>query len=162
MLFERYRFLKRKRKLEKEKTRKKNKRPRKLIWSRIGNAILYASDLFILLMIITWIFYIVVSLPAAWLELIKYGSTGIFNDLKEACVLPLSVGGAIWLIRISITHHSANKNGKRLTPDFPNLDSEGNVVPLELDSEEDAMMKNSFNKRDSSYGEEPFIPDEES
>lgn len=131
--------------LEKE-TRKKE------IWCKLGNAIMYLSDVFVVLMIITWILYILISLPAAWIELFKYGTTTIFNDLKDACTLPLSVGGAIWMIRICITHHSAQKNGKKLTPDFPNLDADGNVI-----SNVELNVKGINNNEP----DEEYIPNEE-
>lgn len=136
-------FLKRlKTSAKKREIAKQKRKHRKKILLNLGNAVLYTSDVFVLLMVIVWMFYIITTLPAAWLELLRFGSSSIFTDIKDACILPLSVGGAIWLIRICITHHSANKQGKRLTPDFPNLDADGNVIPLELDSEKDAIIEN--------------------
>jgi len=147
--FKRRHFLKKlKTSAKKREIAKVKRKHRKKILLNLGNAVLYTSDVFVLLMVVVWMFYIITTLPAAWIELMKFGSSTIFNDIKDACILPLSVGGAIWLIRICITHHSANKQGKRLTPDFPNLDADGNVIPLELDSEKDAVIENQIKEKE--------------
>lgn len=137
----------------------KRKKRKKSVFKQLGSAIMYLSDVFVFLMVVTWVLYILLSIPAAWIELLKYGSTSIFSDLKDASVLPLSVGGAIWLVRVCITHNNAQKKGKKLTPDFPNIDENGNVISTV------EMCVNNLNANENNYMEEdipPVDPNEDS
>lgn len=111
--------------IRKKKKLVKTKSP---LWQQLPKAIVYLSDVFIFLMVATWIFYIVNGTFAGWYELIVVQSTCIFTDLKDACTIPLTAGGVVWLIRCAVNHLNAAKNGEMLKYDFPNLDEDGNIV----------------------------------
>lgn len=95
------------------------------VWKKLSHAIMYLSDLFVFLMVVAWIYVIVILSFAGLYSLFRYADTSIFSLLQEAAVLPLSVGGAIWLIRCAINHHNATRRGKHADYDFPNIDEEG-------------------------------------
>ena len=111
--------------IRKKKKLVKTKSP---LWQQLPKAIVYLSDVFIFLMVATWIFYIVNGTFAGWYELIVVQSTCIFTDLKDACTIPLTAGGVVWLIRCAVNHLNAAKNGEMLKYDFPNLDEDGNIL----------------------------------
>ena len=113
---------------------KKKKKKRKLsILSQLPQAIVYLSDAFVFLIVLTWIFYIVNAVFGAWFELICTGNTTIFTDLKDACTIPLTGGGIVWLIRTAANHLAAGWKGHRLSFDFPNIDDDGNVIDHYVD-----------------------------
>lgn len=93
----------------------------RLIVKQLPHAINYLSDLFVFLIVLTWVFYIVNATVAGWYELIANQSSSIMSDLKDACTIPLTVGGVTWLLRCALNHMSARKGeGKALKKDFPN------------------------------------------
>jgi len=116
--------------------RRKKRRKKHSMFDSLKDAIMYLSDLFVFLMVFTWMYYILMSSPAAYIELLKYGSSDIFKELATVCTIPLTAGGVLWLIRVCVTHMNAQKKGKKCTPDFPNVDDDGNIISNnELDSE---------------------------
>ena len=131
------------------------------LWQQLPKAIVYLSDVFIFLMVATWIFYIVNGTLAGWYELVVVQSSSIFTDLKDACTIPLTAGGVVWLIRCAANHFNAGKNGKKLKYDFPNLDSDGNIVddgsddfPI-VDMEDDFDEETEFEENvEESFDEE--------
>ena len=105
----------------KEIKKEKQKDGFRLIMKQLPHAINYLSDLFVFLIVITWVFYIVNATVAGWYELIANQSASIMSDLKDACTIPLTVGGVTWLLRCALNHMTARKkNGQALHKDFPN------------------------------------------
>ena len=117
--------------------RKKKKKRKQMpsLLEQLPKAIVYLSDVFVFLIVLTWIFYIINGVIGAWYELVNIHSTTIFSDLKEACTIPLTAGGGLWLIRTAINHYHAGQKGHRLSFDFPNIDDDGNVVDNYVDSD---------------------------
>lgn len=113
---------------------KKRKKKKTNVWKKLSHAIMYLSDLFVFLMVAAWIYVLVILSFAALYSMFKIGDTAIFTLLQEAAVLPLSVGGAIWLIRCAINHHNATRRGEHANYDFPNLEEDGTVTNPEEES----------------------------
>ena len=113
---------------------KKRKKKKTNVWKKLSHAIMYLSDLFVFLMVAAWIYVLVILSFAALYSMFKNGDTSIFTLLQEAAVLPLSVGGAIWLIRCAINHHNATRRGEHADYDFPNLEEDGTVTETEKES----------------------------
>ena len=113
---------------------KKRKKKKTNVWKKLSHAIMYLSDLFVFLMVAAWIYVLVILSFAALYSMFKIGDTAIFTLLQEAAVLPLSVGGAIWLIRCAINHHNATRRGEHADYDFPNLEEDGTVTNPEEES----------------------------
>ena len=123
-------FLAKRKELKKEK----QKDGFRLIVKQLPHAINYLSDLFVFLIVLTWVFYIVNATVAGWYELIANESSSIMSDLKDACTIPLTVGGVTWLLRCALNHMGARKSdGKALQKDFPNP-GDGNSDPPEDES----------------------------
>ena len=119
----------------KEVKKEKQKDGFRLIVRQLPHAINYLSDLFVFLIVLTWVFYIVNATVAGWYELIANQSSSIMSDLKDACTIPLTVGGVTWLLRCALNHMGARKSdGKALAKDFPNPTDGGDNDPPEESS----------------------------
>lgn len=129
----------------------KRKKRKRSILEQIPYAIVYLSDAFVFLIVMTWIFYIINAVFGGWYELLHTGGTSIFTDLKDACTIPLTAGGVAWLIRTAANHLSAGLKGHRLNFDFPNVDDDGNVV----DQYQDNDYGTESETAESSENEEP-------
>ena len=122
---------------------KKKKRNRlSNILKQLPTAIVYLSDAFVFLIVMTWIFYIINAVFGGWYELVTIKTTTIFTDLKDACTIPLTAGGVAWLIRTAANHLSAGFKGHRLDFDFPNVDEDGNIVSRYADNDMGLSEKN--------------------
>lgn len=88
----------------------------KSLRKKISNAILYLSDLYVVVMVISWILGIILTSICAVYDLVVNQGTSIFSELTMLIGLPTTAGGAIWLIRCCIQHN------KGVNPDFPNYD----------------------------------------
>lgn len=85
-------------------------------------AICYFSDLFIAVMVIAWIAVLVIMCGfAAYATIVQY-DTSLWGSVENLVAIPLSCGGAIWMIKNSVQHAIANKNGHDAPEDFPRVD----------------------------------------
>lgn len=82
----------------------------------------YWSDLFMVSMVLTWIASIIVMIPMAIYSTVVNRDNSIWSDFGVLVGVPLSAGGAIWLIKCSVQHAMAGKNGKECESDFPKVD----------------------------------------
>lgn len=97
---------------------------------RIRNAlskspINYFSDLFIVSMVTAWIAVLIIMICAAVYATIALADTSMWSDVAELVAVPLSCGGAIWMIKNSVQHAIAYKQGKRAHMDFPAVNADG-------------------------------------
>lgn len=112
----------------KEKEGRKAKSPRKV---RIN----YFSDLFVMMMVIAWIITIFVMMVMGVYSTVMYADNDIWCELGTLVAVPLSCGGAIWMVKNSVQHAIANRNGKECEPDFPAVDDD-----VDIDGPEEPMF----------------------
>ena len=63
--------------------------------------------------------------------------TSMWASIGTNVAIPLSCGGAIWMIKNSIQHAINNHKGKEVTPDFPAIHPEGEYEEIELEERMD-------------------------
>lgn len=102
----------------------------------------YFSDLFITAMVLLWIadcvYESVVATIVTVSSIILSHQTGancydtsMWASIGANVVIPLSCGGAIWMIKNSIQHAIANHKGKEALKDFPAVHPEGEDEEIE-------------------------------
>lgn len=87
--------------------------------------IMYFSDLFIEIMVISWLIAIIVVTVFAIYATVAINDTSVWGCLVELVSVPLTAGGAIWMIKNSVQHAILNKQGKKVEYDFPKVNAEG-------------------------------------
>lgn len=106
-------------------SRRKRKTKKKIESVIRKSPINYFSDLFIISMVVIWIVSVfIMSIMAVYATLIMY-DTSIWSYLSSLVGVPLSCGGAIWMIKNSVQHAIANSKGKVARMDFPAVNAEG-------------------------------------
>lgn len=101
----------------------------------------YFSDLFIVSMVVMWILdncyqAIIATIVTISSVVLSYQTgmtmydTSMWSSIGTNVALPLSCGGAIWMIKNSIQHAISNYRGKDATQDFPAIHEE-----IELEQE---------------------------
>lgn len=104
----------------------------------------YFSDLFIVAMVLLWIFDCVYESIIATIvtisSIILSNQTGMncydtsmWSSIGTNVAIPLSCGGAIWMIKNSIQHAISNYRGKRAHEDFPAVHPEGEYEEIEIE-----------------------------
>lgn len=73
------------------------------------------------------------------LGMICYDTT-MWTSIGTNVAIPLSCGGAIWMIKNSIQHAIANHKGKQAHQDFPAISPEGENEEIEIEQE---MLNNA-------------------
>lgn len=127
---------------QKEKTRKKSKWMEKLEQSPIN----YFSDLFIVAMVLMWIvdnvYQSIIASTVTITSIILSFQTGMscydtsmWSSIGTNVAIPLSCGGAIWMVKNSIQHAISNHKGKQAVKDFPAVYAEGEDETIELEEE---------------------------
>lgn len=106
----------------------------------------YFSDLFIVAMVLMWIFdnlyqaiiATIVTISSVILShqtgVISY-DTSMWASVGSNVAVPLSCGGAIWMIKNSIQHAIINRKGKEAPYDFPAVHPEGEYEIIEKEEE---------------------------
>lgn len=112
----------------------------------------YFSDLFIVAMVLLWIFdclyeSIIASIVTIS-SIILSNQTGVncydtsmWSSIGTNVAVPLSCGGAIWMIKNSIQHAISNYRGKRAHEDFPSVHPEGEDEEIEIEQSEERSEK---------------------
>lgn len=106
----------------------------------------YFSDLFIVSMVVMWIVdNIYQSLIASAVTIssiilsAQMGTnlydTSMWVSIGTNVAIPLSCGGAIWMIKNSIQHAISNHRGEQAQEDFPAVHPEGEGEEIELEQE---------------------------
>lgn len=120
--------------------RKKTKLIEKIRKSPIN----YFSDLFIISMVLMWIidnvYQSIVATVVTLSSVVLSNETGIncydtsmWSSIGTNVAIPLSCGGAIWMIKNSIQHAISNYRGKRAHEDFPAVHPEGEDEEIEIE-----------------------------
>ena len=121
---------------------KKNKVITKLRKSPIN----YFSDLFIVSMVLMWIVDNVYQSVVA--SIVTISSIVLSHQIGIACydtsmwasigtnvAIPLSCGGAIWMVKNAVQHAISNAKGKRAHMDFPAVYVDGMNEEIEIEKE---------------------------
>lgn len=85
----------------------------------------YFSDLFVVGMVAGWIVTLAVMVIMAIYSTIGLKDNTLWTEVKDVAVTPLSVGGAIWMVKNSVQHAIANSKGKEAPMDFPKVNANG-------------------------------------
>lgn len=104
----------------------------------------YFSDLFIVAMVVMWIVdniyqSIIATIVTVSSAILSHQSgmncydTSMWASIGTNVAIPLSCGGAIWMIKNSIQHAISNHKGKRAHEDFPAVHPEGEDEEIELE-----------------------------
>jgi hypothetical protein len=110
----------------------------------------YFSDLFIVAMVLLWIFDCVYESAIATIvtinSIILSSQTGtncydtsMWTSIGANVAIPLSCGGAIWMIKNSVQHAISNYKGKQAKEDFPAVHPEGEYDEIEIELEQERM-----------------------
>ncbi|MCM1223826.1 MAG: hypothetical protein NC548_56180 [Lachnospiraceae bacterium] len=105
--------------------RYKGKRVKKKAGFLSKSPINYFSDLFIMAMVGGWVITLVIMIGIGFYATIKLEDTGIWSYVEGLVTIPLSAGGALWMIKNSVTHAIANSKGKQAPFDFPKVNADG-------------------------------------
>ena len=112
---------------EKEKKRKHGK-----IDKILGNSpINYFSDLFVVAMVAGWIIALLAMLVMAIYSTIVYADNSIWCEFGTLVGLPLSCGGAMWMVKNCVQHNIAGKQGKECPIDFPAVNDDFEIGEME-------------------------------
>ena len=85
----------------------------------------YFSDLFIVAMVVAWMIVLIIMIVAAIYTTIVLQDTSIWSEVGSLVAVPLSCGGAIWMIKNSVQHAIANNRGEKASMDFPKVNADG-------------------------------------
>lgn len=88
----------------------------------------YFSDLFIAFMVVAWICVVVVMVIMAMYSTIIYADNSIWCEIGTLVSVPLSCGGAIWMIKNSVQHAIASSRGEQVKADFPAVDASEEII----------------------------------
>lgn len=113
-----------------------------------NSPICYFSDLFITAMVSLWIFdciyesIIATTVTVSSIILSFQTGTNCYDTSMWASIganvaIPLSCGGAIWMIKNSIQHAISNNRGERAHEDFPAIHPEGEDEEIEVEERTD-------------------------
>lgn len=61
--------------------------------------------------------------------------TTMWTSIGTNTALPLSCGGAVWLIKCGVQHAISNYRGEQALEDFPAVHPEGETEEIELETE---------------------------
>ncbi len=131
--------------MRKMRKRPKNKNPCGYKHGRLAMAlnkspINYFSDLFIVAMVISWMTVLIVMVAVAVYATVKLSDTSMWSEVGNLVAVPLSCGGAIWMIKNSVQHAIAYSHGTSAKKDFPyprvNADGEDDGVEEIMQHEE--------------------------
>ena len=111
----------------------------------------YFSDLFIVAMVVMWIvdnvYQSIIASSVTISSIILSMQTGMncydtsmWASIGTNVAIPLSCGGAIWMIKNSIQHAISNYKGKQAVKDFPAAHPEGEYDEIELEEEIDDQL----------------------
>ena len=92
----------------------------------------YFSDLFVAVMVIAWIVVIIIMVVMAIYATVVISDTSMWCYVGELVAVPLTAGGALWMVKNCVNHAMYNRKGKETPYDFPKVD----VEDIELESGE--------------------------
>lgn len=106
----------------------------------------YFSDLFIVAMVSLWVVDCVYEIIIATIVTVssvvlsmRTGmncyDTSMWSSIGTNVAIPLSCGGALWMIKNSIQHAICNHRGKEAPKDFPAVHPDGEYEEIEIENE---------------------------
>lgn len=124
----------------------KHKRKRTLFTKLKESPINYFSDLFIVAIVIMWIadniYQSLVASAVTISSILLSHSLGtncydttMWSSIGTNVAIPLSCGGAVWMIKNSVQHAIRNKRGECAPKDFPAVHPEGEDEGIEIEEE---------------------------
>lgn len=123
---------------------KQKKQKKKSIKDRLGSSpINFFSDLFIVAMVLLWIvdnvyesvIATIVTLSSLSLSFeVGYSciDTSMWSSIGSNIAIPLSAGGALWMLKNGVQHAIANKAGRQPAFDFPAIHPDGESDEIEM------------------------------
>lgn len=108
----------------------------------------YFSDLFIVAMVLMWIvdnvYESIIATIVTISSIVLSHSTGsicydtsMWSSIGSNVALPLSCGGAIWMVKNSIQHAISNYKDRDASMDFPAVHPDGEDEEIELEERDD-------------------------
>lgn len=88
----------------------------------------YFSDLLIVAMVIAWIAVLTIMVGMAIYSTIILCDNMLWSDVANLVAVPLSCGGAIWMIKNSVQHAIAYSRGQQAHMDFPAVNADGKAM----------------------------------
>ena len=131
---------------------KRSKR-KETIGEKLGRSpINYYSDLFIVAMVIMWIidniYESIIATIVTISSVILSHETGtscydttMWASIGTNVAVPLSCGGAVWMVKNSVQHAISYYKGKEAVKDFPAVEPEGENEEITLETEMDSEEK---------------------
>lgn len=95
----------------------------------------YFSDLFIVAMVISWIAVVIIMVIMAVYSTIRLMDNTIWSNVESLTAVPLTAGGAIWMIKNSVQHAIFNNKNKIAPSDFPKVEVEYEGIEKEFTTE---------------------------
>lgn len=106
----------------------------------------YFSDLFITAMVLMWIvdnvyqsiIATIVTISSVILSSqvgMNCYDTSMWSSIGTNVAIPLSCGGAIWMVKNAVQHAIRNHQGREATQDFPAVHPDGEYDEIELEQE---------------------------
>lgn len=128
----------------------------------------YFSDLFIIAMVLMWIVdniyqaaiataVTISSVILSYQTSMNCYDTSMWSSIGTNVAIPLSCGGAIWMIKNGIQHAISNSKGKMAHQDFPAVHPEGEDEEIELG--EDIMDDENSSEPEPELPAEPCEED---
>lgn len=108
----------------------------------------YFSDLFIVAMVVAWISVLLVMTAMAIYATVALQDTSMWAEVGTLVAVPLTAGGAIWLVKCSVQHAIAYNRGERAHMDFPAVNAEGQDDGFEEE------FKSAKHRREEGYDEQ--------
>lgn len=116
----------------------------KILGKLNDSQIRYFSDLFITAMVLMWIvdnvYQSIIATIVTINSIILSNQTGVncydtsmWSSIGTNVAIPLSCGGALWMIKNSIQHAIFNYKGKEAKEDFPAIHPEGEYDEFEAE-----------------------------
>ena len=116
-------------------SRRRKKKDGKVTQALKNSPINYFSDLFIAAMVLLWIVTVLVMMVFAGYATVTQCDTSIWCYVQELVAVPLTAGGAIWMVKNSVQHAIAAKEGTTCKEDFPAVDGTEFEVERKFGSE---------------------------
>ncbi|MCC8128623.1 MAG: hypothetical protein LIO51_01615 [Clostridiales bacterium] len=79
----------------------------------------YFSDLFVIVMVCGWILVLIVEVIFAIYGTVVLADLSGWAYVDNTVTIPLTAGGAIWMVKNSVQHAIANNKGEQAVMDFP-------------------------------------------
>jgi hypothetical protein len=107
----------------------------------------YFSDLFVVTMVMGWMIVLLIMIAVSIYVTLVYADTSMWSDIANLVTIPLSCGGAIWMVKNSVQHAIAYSRGERAHMDFPKVNADG-----EMDGNEELVKSENQTESEEAVG----------